>query len=171
MIISHSLLSSVPSGDRDYVKYEFVHDAGGRVDIIEKLVPQGFDTTADRISMIPALEQAAADEEIGDAISRAEAGQNPDLVPSLFQDQNDYDRRVLGRCMQFADVQAFYASLPMWQAMEARGGTNANQRAAYLEIPRVPYYNEMSARYGDVQGIAFFLDNDAVWEDLPAEFD
>jgi hypothetical protein len=170
VIISHTLTSTIPSGDRNYVTYEFVHDAG-RVDRINKLVPSGFDTEADMVSMIPVLEQSAADAEVRDAVSRAEQYQTPDLVPSLYQPQPDYDRRVLGRCMMFVDVQAFYAALPMWQAMELRGGANANQRAAYLGITRIDY-DLMAARWGDVQGIGFFLDDDKnnIWAELPDDF-
>ena len=168
-IISHAVTSTIPSGNRNYVTYEFVHDAG-RVDRINKLVAQGFDTEADMLSMIPGLEASAADAEVSEAVSRAEAYQNPDQSAE-YQPQPAYDRRVLGRCMMFVDVQAFYAALPMWQAMELRGGANANQRASYLGITRDDY-DLMAARWGDVQGIGFFLDDDKtnIWIDLPEDF-
>ena len=85
--------------------------------------------------------------------------------------QAAYDRRTLGRAMLLTDVQEFYSYLPLFQAMEARGGANANQRAAYLGVSTTNY-DLMAKRFSDVQGIAFFLDDEKnqIWTELPPEF-
>jgi len=62
MITSHSLVSTVPSGNRNYVTYEFIHD-GGRVDRVNKLVPSSHDTNADMLAMYDGIEQTASDAE------------------------------------------------------------------------------------------------------------
>lgn len=61
-ISSHSLISTIPSGNRNYVTYQFTHD-GGRIDRINKLVPSGHDTNADMLSMYDGIEQSASDGE------------------------------------------------------------------------------------------------------------
>jgi hypothetical protein len=93
-------------------------------------------------------------------------------ITTLWNDtQADYDRRALGRAMNLTDTHEFYSFLPLFQAMEGRGGANAIQRAAYLGVS-IENYNLMATRFGDVQGIAFFLDNekDQIWDTIPQEF-
>jgi len=89
-----------------------------------------------------------------------------------YQAQNDYDRRALGIAMTFTDVDEFYAVLPLFKGMEGRSGSNANQRAATLEVSRAGY-DDMANRFNDVEGIAFFLDDhkDQIWEEIPPEFE
>ena len=86
---------------------------------------------------------------------------------SEWQDtQADYDRRALGIAMTLSDVHEFYSYLPLFKAMELRGGANAAQRASYLGVSSVNY-NLMANRFGDVEGISFFLDNakGQIWSD------
>ena len=88
-----------------------------------------------------------------------------------YQTQAEYDARALGRAMMMTDVDEFYAILPLFLAMETRGGANANARAAYLGTDR-PTYDLINDRFSDVQGISFFLDNakGQIWDELPGEF-
>jgi len=167
-ITSYQVISEFPNGDKLSVTYEFTHHTG-RIDTVNRTVPAGTDHDAVMQSMIPGLEQQAADQEIGEAMEKANREENPDKVAE-YQPQADFDRRVLGRCTMLRDVHQFYATLPMWTAMEGRGGSNANQRASYLGITR-ELYDPMDDRYGEVQGIAFFLDNDSTWPELPEEFE
>ena len=89
-----------------------------------------------------------------------------------YQAQNDYDRRALGIAMTFTDVDEFYAVLPLFKGMEGRSGSNANQRAATLEVSRAGY-DDMANRFNDVEGIAFFLDDhkEQIWDEIPAEWE
>jgi len=105
------------------------------------------------------------------SLADIEAGSGKDIV-SQYQDQNDYDRISLGRLMTETDVDAFYAGLPLFKAMETRGGANANQRRAYLGVSS-ENYTAMANRFNDVEGIAFFLDDhkDQIWEEIPPEFE
>ena len=86
--------------------------------------------------------------------------------------QADYDRRSLGRGMLLNSTDEFYTYLPLFKAMELRSGANANQRASTLGVT-IGDYNLMADRFGDVEGISFFLDNSKgqVWEQLPQEFE
>lgn len=90
-----------------------------------------------------------------------------DKIPRWLDTQADYDRLSLGRAMVITDVDDFYAYLPLFKAMESRGGANANQRASYLGVSTANY-NLMADRFGDVEGIAFFLDNanGQIWDDV-----
>lgn len=100
-----------------------------------------------------------------------EASLGADIVAE-YQAQNNYDRRALGKAMVLTDVDEFYAVLPLFKAMEARGGANKNQRAAYLGVSGANY-TLMEDRFNDVEGIAFFLDNakGQIWEEIPQEFE
>lgn len=93
------------------------------------------------------------------------------IVPEWQDTQADYDRISLGRAMLLTDVDEFYTYLPLFKAMEGRSGSNANQRAATLGVSRANY-GLMADRFGDVQGVAFFLDNakGQIWSELPEEF-
>lgn len=94
-----------------------------------------------------------------------------DKVPAWNDTQAEYDRRSLGRAMLIDDVDDFYAYLPLFKAMESRGGANAGQRASYLGVLSTDY-NLMANRFGDVEGVAFFLDDrkGQIWDELPPEF-
>ena len=99
-----------------------------------------------------------------------EANRGVDIAPE-YQDQNDYDRRALGKAMVGTDIDEFHAVLPLFKAMEGRGGANANQRAVYLGVIKADY-DLMADRFGDDEGVAFFIDNakGQVWEEIPAEW-
>ena len=94
-----------------------------------------------------------------------------DKAPLWNADQATYYRRALGKAMLLGDVDDFYAYLPLFLAMETNGGANANQRALYLGTDRATY-DLIAKRFGDVQGIAFFLDNakGQVWDTPVAGF-
>jgi hypothetical protein len=164
-IVSHTLLQSSNSGNRDYVVYQFT-DNETETHNIEKYVPVGFDTDADMLSMYAELDILLADKEINDALYQAEILNNPDKV-AIHQSQADFDRRVLGRLMQEENAHIVLAALPFFQAMELRGGANAGQRAAYLGVTTEDY-NLVDNRFGDVQGVSFFLNDekDQVWTDI-----
>jgi len=85
-----------------------------------------------------------------------------------YQTQADIDRRTLGRLMLEDDPRVFLNGLEYFIAVELRGGSNANARATYLGIPRAEY-DLISKRFGDVQGAAFFINDDKgqIWEELP----
>ena len=99
-----------------------------------------------------------------------EAGSGQDIAPE-YQDQNDYDRRALGKSMVGTDIDEFHMVLPLFKAMEGRGGANASQRAVYLGVINADY-DLMANRFGDDEGVAFFIDNakGQVWEEIPAEW-
>jgi hypothetical protein len=83
------------------------------------------------------------------------------------QAQADYDRRMLGLYMVETNAHTFLSGLDFFLAVESRGGANAGQRAAYLGVP-LAEYNEVANRFGDVQGAAFFLNDDKnqVWDEV-----
>ena len=105
-----------------------------------------------------------------DQLAKNETG--PEDIAAEYQDQNDYDRRSLGRAMTIESTDIFYTYLGLFKAMEGRGGANAGQRATYLEIPRAEY-DLIANRFNDVEGIAFFLDDakGQVWEELPPGYE
>ena len=94
------------------------------------------------------------------------------LTPDWADSEAEYYRRALGRAMTLQDVDDFYTYLPVFKEMEIRGGANANHRAAYLRITRA-LYDQITARFNDVEGIAFFLDNakGQIWDKIPPEFE
>lgn len=103
---------------------------------------------------------------------KKESELNQGDIPTQWNDtQADYDRRALGMAMLIEDVDEFYALLPLFKAMEIRGGANAIQRAIYLGVSN-GNYTLIADRFGDVEGISFFLDNakDQIWDELPEEF-
>ena len=69
------------------------------------------------------------------------------------------------------DPRVFLNGLVYFQAVEVRGGANAVQRSAYLGVP-LSEYQLIAARFGDVQGVAFFLtdDKNQIWDTLPPEY-
>lgn len=93
-----------------------------------------------------------------------------DKVPDYADAQADYDRKALGYAMTLESTDEFYTYLPLFLAVQSRGGANASQRAAYLGVS-LANYNAMAARFNDVQGIEFFLVDakDQVWTD-PRDF-
>ena len=89
-----------------------------------------------------------------------------------YQAQADLDRRTLGLLMLEDDPRVFLNGLEYFLAVDLRGGSNVNARANYLGITRADY-DLIAARFGDVQGAAFFIDDDKtqIWESLPEVFE
>jgi hypothetical protein len=98
-----------------------------------------------------------------------ETNKKLDIV-SQWSTQADYDRIALGKAMRLTNVHDFHATLPLFLAVETRGGANAIQRAAYLGVV-IEKYNLMADRFGDDQGVAFFIDNAKaqIWDETQAE--
>jgi hypothetical protein len=163
-VVSHVVTTSPQSATRMNVVYTFTDHISGET-VVTKLVPYAFDTEADALSLYAQVEQQLADTEISEAIAVAEAYGNPETFP-FHQTQADFDRRLLGRLMTYLDAHVVYAGLPFFQGVEIRGGANSIQRAAYLGVSSQDY-SLVDSRFGDVQGIAFFLDDDKdqVWDD------
>ena len=175
-VISHQTIEDSEQADgRRHVRYEFTDNLGDKHYRGPKVVSAGFNADADRVTMVPDVEEALALAEILDAILLAESQLlNPDKVPdhqsggTVEEQQANFDRRVLGRCMLFESAHALYAAYPMFQAVELRGGANANQRASYLGLSVVTY-NQIDARFSNVNGVAWFLadEKNQIWNDLP----
>jgi hypothetical protein len=104
---------------------------------------------------VPALDIQLAQEEIGEALEKAERGENPDKVPPDHQTQADFDRRLIAALMQNTSIETTIAALPFWTAHQAsaRSGNNNVQRAATLGVPTAEYA-EADSRFGVAQGIA-----------------
>jgi hypothetical protein len=89
---------------------------------------------------------------------------NPDRV-AVHNTQAEFDLELLKLFMADPDVHTFDASVEFFEAVEARGGSNANQRALYLGIPRTdpgdgtPWYDAITARYGEAQGARIYVQN------------
>lgn len=164
-IVSHTVTTTPQSATRVNAVYTFTDHVGGTV-VVRKLVANDFDMDADALSMYAQIEQQQADMEISEQLSVAERWINPDKVP-VYQSQADFDRRLLGRLMTQRDVHTFSAGLPFFQAIELRGGANAIQRASYLGVIRADY-DLVRARFGDSQGVQFFIDDEknSVWPDV-----
>lgn len=168
MIISQRIIEDHEiSKGRRYLRYEFTDHLGIEHPYGQKLVPSDFDADADLLAQVPVQDAILALQEITNAITQAESGINPDKV-SVHQDQSDFDRRVLGSIMINENAHTVLAAYPMFQAMEIRGGANANQRAVYLEITR-PTYDLIDNRFSDVNPVAFFLNDEKeqIWSKLP----
>ena len=163
-IVSHTVTTTPQSGTRVNAVYTFTDHVGVTV-TVNKLVANAFDTDADALSMYAQIEQQQADSEIAEQVALAERWINPDKVP-VYQTQAEFDRRLLGRLMTEWDVHTFSAGLPFFQAVELRGGANANQRASYLGVTSTDY-GLVDNRFGDSQGVQFFIDDEkgAVWDE------
>ena len=174
-IVSHETFAAVGTeadGTRR-VTHHFVNHLGGVYDKRERMA--GTDTETEyltrRLELIPTAEKYFANIELSQAYSAASTGQSPERVAE-HQTQAEFDRRLLGRLMIDPDIYTFHAAQPFWSAVQARGGANANQRAAYLGVSRANY-DLIANRFGDDQGAAFFIDNakGQVWSEIPAEFE
>lgn len=148
------------------VTYVFTDHVGGE-SVVRRLVDNGFDTEADALSMYEGIEQGQADNEILDAYSIVEDGANPDKV-AVYQDQFDFDRRVLALVMTLDNANTFIGTIAFFQALEIRGGANAGQRATYLDVP-LAEYQLVETRFNQIMGTATVLEDDQgrVWDDIP----
>ena len=175
-IVSHETTEdAVQKNGWRRVIYQFTDHLGG-IEERTKIVPAGFDDDADRLATVPIIEDYLAEQEIITALNQAEGLYlNPDKVPPDHQpgateeeQQANFDRRVLTRVMLLIDAHAVYAAYPMFQAMELRGGANANQRATYLGID-IAIYNQIDDRFSNVNGVGWFLadEKNQVWSELP----
>ena len=164
-IVSHTVTTTKQSETPVNAVYTFTDHVGVTV-TVNKLVANAFDTDTDALSMYAQIEQQQADREISEQLTLAERWINPDKVP-VYQSQADFDRRLLGRLMTQWDVHTFSAGLPFFQAMELRGGANANQRASYLGVTSGEY-TLVDNRFGDSQGVQFFITDEKnnVWDDV-----
>ena len=101
-------------------------------------------------------------EVIRNVITMIEEGE--EIVPD-YSAQADYDRKMLAQFMLEDDPRVFLNALSFFQAVETRGGANANQRASYLGVPRAEY-DLVAKRFSDVQGAAFFINDDKeqIWQ-------
>ena len=157
-----------PNGTRK-VLFSYTFDTGWVTTYGPLFVAGATDVDALRLSLIPQIEHDAAIREIDTQFTIAENFQNPDKTAE-YQQQADFDRRLLARMMQTPDVHVFYAGYPFFQAVESRGGANANQRATYLGVTSGEY-GLVEDRYNNVNGVAWFLtdEKNQVWEEIPSE--
>ena len=172
-IVSSDITKDASMSDgRRRIEYVFVDHLGKEIFRGPMRVEAGLDDVAHRLSLYTRIEDNQANQEITDAIQQAYMGFNPDKVPSDYQTQADFDRRVLGRMMMVEDAHAVRAAYQMFQAMELRGGANANQRASYLGVD-VADYNLIDDRFSNVNGVSWFLDDEKnqIWTELPEGFD
>lgn len=166
-IVSHELLGSSQNGSRLDVIYQFTDHLGGTY-IQEHLVDVGTDTDAHMLSLIPALEEKLARQEISDAIAGAEDEQPVDRVPD-HQTQVEFDRRVIGEAMMIPDIMWFYNIYDsFFRAFESRAGNNKPQRALYLGVDTATY-DEIDKRFNDMAGITTLVNDEKgrVWQELP----
>jgi hypothetical protein len=174
-ITSHSTESDnhTQSDGRRYVRHSFTDHLGVAHPYPSNKVEGGWsepEYLSERLRLVTLIEDDLAQKEVSEAVLLAETGGNPDKVPE-HQPQESFDRRVLGRMMTNSDAHQFYAAYPMFQAVEGRGGANANQRAVYLGISTAEY-NAIAERFNNVSGVAWFLDDEKsqVWDGLPEAF-
>ena len=166
-IISHRTIDNSLQTSGRRVVYEYTFHNGDIRTVGPRTVPDGTDLDADRASFVSQVEENRAIEEVQAAVDFAWQRQNPDQVPE-HQLQADFDRRVLGIIMTTDDAHAVLAAYPMFQAVELRGGANANQRASYLGIDTATY-NLINDRFNNVNGVSWFLtdEKNQLWETLP----
>ena len=130
--------------------------------------------TDDAMTEAIAYDSAVLDEmeqrEVSYGVSLTNQGVSPDITVE-HQPQADYDRRVLGRLMIESNIHYFLAGYSFFQAVELRGGANANQRAVYLGITSVEY-SEIDSRFSNVNGVAWFVqdEKDMIWPELPEDY-
>jgi hypothetical protein len=167
-IVSHELVYSEPNGSRFDVQYRFVDHLGNEY-LYNKLVPAGFDTDADMLSMIPEIEAGLERTEVIEAVADGEIdGRIVDRVPD-HQSQPDFDRRVIGEAMQIPDLIHFYNIYDtFFRAFEGRAGNNKPQRAAYIGVDTATY-DEIDKRFNDMAGITALINDEKgrVWDSLP----
>jgi len=170
---SASVFSSVPwSGGLVKRRYSVILTDNNAVDHEIIGMPVKVDEIDDGSATGARYLSEHADREILDAVKGAFEGISPETISPIWNTQQEFDIRVVGRMMMVRDSQAFLASLSHFQGIESRGGANANQRAEYLGVVR-QVYDLIANRYGDVQGAAFFLTDEKaqIWTNLPVEFE
>ena len=169
-IVDHNIiLDSLQADSRRYVKYEYIWHNARKDYRGPKIISLGFDAEADIVNRIPTIENSAAQDEINDQMDLIVDGVNPDKVAE-YQSQSDFDRRLLARLMFVENAHHLHAAYPFFQAVESRGGVNANQRASYLGVSSSEY-GLVEDRFNSVNGVAWFLadEKNQVWGELPSE--
>lgn len=169
-VISNTTVEDAPQEDgRRYVRYEYVFSQGLVTTRGPKLVDAIFDDDADRVAMVPEVELDAAWDEVNQQYKLARSLQNPDKA-AVYQDQNDFDRRLLGLFMFNPNAHVVLAGYPFFQAVELRGGANSGKRATYLGVVSEEY-DQVEARFNNVNGVAWFLTDEKgmIWQEYPSE--
>lgn len=170
-IASSNILSDIAQlGDRRNITMLFVDHLGNEYQRVLSFMSADFDADAALFSMANDLEVTLAEVEAQEAVALAGAGNNPAKIPD-HQTQGEFDRRVLGQIMLIDDAHTVLAAYPMFQAMELRGGANANQRAVYLGIDNATY-DLIDTRFSNVNGVVWFLadEKSQIWDELPEVF-
>ena len=164
-VISHSLTKTESYGSNGVSKaytYTYVLTAGDPY-IHKFICRNGIDHATVALNYEAVVETYLIENELARAFNDAEAGLDPDRVP-VYQTQAEFDKALLFQMMYVENVHTFHASLPFFKAMELRSGANAGQRATTLGVT-TQEYTDIANRYGDDEGVAFFLDNikDQIW--------
>ncbi|MCP3672731.1 MAG: hypothetical protein GY814_20375 [Gammaproteobacteria bacterium] len=89
-----------------------------------------------------------------------------------YQSQADYDRRALGRAMLLTDINDFFDTIPLWDAVDVRGGSSPGQKAAYLGVSK-PDVISIGKRYRECKSNSGFINDRKgyVWDEMPPEFE
>lgn len=150
-----------------------------------------FDANTDMLSRIPAIEDAAAWNEVKEVFAQFEIdAELRDIDPSqltdwsTFHNPPDYQpgataaeqgyalsRRVLGRVMTIKDIDVLREAYAFFLAHQSRDGGNKNFRADNIGVSRVSY-SDVDAHLSTVAGILTFVDDKKgrVWDDIPDEW-
>ena len=168
-IVSSEIIEDRPNGTERRNVTEAHTDNVGKIHNQRYSCPTVWDVDQELIDHAAQLDATLPTNESSEAAGGVEFN-DPDVTPD-YQTQADYDRRTLGFLMTETDSYILLQGLPFWQAVETRGGANANQRAAYLGVSRANY-DLVSNRFGDVQGAANFLNDEKgqIWTEIPEEF-
>ena len=166
---SETVLNELQSDGTRKVRFKYTFDTGLVLYWGPTFVPGATDVTALRTSLISQMEADAAETEIQEQVTVAEGLENPDKT-AQYQTQADFDRRLLAHMMLVENAHHFYASYPFFQAVETRGGANANQRATYLGVTSVEY-GQVEDRYNNVSGVSWFLtdEKNQIWTEYPSD--
>ncbi len=158
-VVSVSIYDDRPYGDKRERRYRVVIADNNLVSTVHILSPIVVDASDDGTNIADKLLAWLAEREFRSGKAAA------------YQDQADYDRRALGRAMLLDRIVEFRKFLPLFLAMEIRGGSTPAERAAYLGIA-LPVYRQIATRFRDVEGILPALNDiraDA-WDELPGGF-
>lgn len=142
-------------------RYRVTLTDNNAVDHVTTLMPSRVDPADDGTTAANDLLESQKNSELS----------NEDKATQWHDSQADYDRRALGFAMTLDSTDEFFTYLPLFKAMELRGGNNPGQRATYLGVQRADY-DLMADRFNDVEGVAFFL-TDAkgqVWDEIPEDW-
>ena len=168
-IINRTIISDETVTDRIiFVDYE-IHT--GEVLRKRLTILPADDAMTKAIEYDPVVLKEMEQREVSNGVYLAEIGLSPDITVE-HQLQNDYDRRVLGRLMTDINAHTIGNAYSFFQSVELRGGANAGQRSAYLEIT-VEDYAMIDDRFSNVNGVSWFLtdEKNMVWDILPETYE